>query len=280
MQQKTLSVRMDLIKRYFRAATPQEVKQRKELLCFAMWCKMQHSNSVIFSLTKKDLKQKLNIGYDKAKRLLCGVKEGAELFTLLGGGRFIVNTFKDKEKKYDKKGREYRGALVVKVPVSKEYTLKELYQILNTILFTSVIAGAESNSFNVGYHSMCAQKFLTTKKFMKVVGMGMASVSRIKKKLVAAGKINSTVAEVHMADERIEGQKEQILQKYGRRDFTYKVGTTHYLVIPCSYSIADREISDSFMHRIYNYDKNKTKGCKVTKTMYQCDPSDNFYLSC
>ena len=273
---------MDLIKRYLRAATPQEVKQRKELLCFAMWCKMQHSNSVIFSLTKKDLKQRLGIGYEKAKRLLCGVKEDSELFTLLGGGRFIANTFKDKEKKYDKKGREYRGSLIVKVPVNKNFTLKELYQILNNILYTSVIAGAESNSFNVGYHksSMCANKLLTTKKFMKVVGMGMASVSRIKKKLVAAGKINSTAAEVHMADERIEGQKEQILQKYRRRDFTYKVRNTHFLVIPCSYSIADRRISDSFMHRIYDYDKNRAKGCKTAKIMYQCDPSDNFYQSC
>lgn len=281
--QKTLAVRMDLIKRYSHAATPQETKQRKERLCFAIWCKMQHSNSVIFPLTKKDIKQKLGVGYDKAKRLLVDVKEDTELFTLLGQGRFIVNSFKDKEKKYDKKGREYRGALVVKVPVKADYTLKDLYLVLNNILYTSVITGAKSNSFNVGYQTMCANTFLTTKKFMKVVGMSCGSVSRIKKKLVAAGKITSTAAEVHMADARIEGQKEQILQKYGRRDFTYKVGTINYLVIPCSYSIKDDRITDSFLHRIYDYDTKKVRGCKTNtahNAMYQCDPSDNFYQSC
>lgn len=183
---------MDLVRQYSYGATPQEVKQRKELLCFAIWCKMQHSNSVMFQLTKKDLKERLGIGYDKAKRLINQVNEDS-LFANLGNGRFIVNTFKDKEIKYNRKHGTYNGALVCKMPVKKDFTLKEIYSILNNILYTFVICGAEDNSFNVDYNSVCIPMQLTTKKFMKVVNMGYGSVSRIKKQLISRGKIKSSL---------------------------------------------------------------------------------------
>lgn len=276
---QTLSIRMDLIRRYACGATPQEVKQRKELLCFAIWCKLQHRNSVIFPLTKKDLKERLGIGYDKAKRLLCQVKKDS-LFTCLGNGRFIVNTFKDKETKFNRKQETYQGALVCKMPAEKGFTLKELYSVLNNILYTFVICGAEDNSFNVDYNSVCVQTQLTTKKFMKVVNMGHGSVSRIKKQLVGEGRIKSSFAELHMADDRIEGQTESTLQRLGRRSFTYNRGHFHYIVIPCSYSIEDRRISDSFMFQIYDYEKNgrkcKGKGNSFANIIGSNNPHDNF----
>ena len=46
-----LHIRMDLVKKYTYGASSQEVKAHKETLCFAIWCKMQHINSVIFNLT-------------------------------------------------------------------------------------------------------------------------------------------------------------------------------------------------------------------------------------
>lgn len=270
---------MDLVRRYACGATPQEVKQRKELLCFAIWCKMQHSNSVMFQLTKKDLKERLGVGYDKAKRLINQINEDS-LFTNLSNGRFIVNTFKDKEIKYNRKQETYKGALVCKMPVKKDFTLKEIYSILNNILYTFVICGAEDNSFNVDYNSVCIPMQLTTKKFMKVVNMGYGSVSRIKKQLVSRGKIKSSFAEQHVADDRIKGQKELILQRFGRKSFSYSRGHFHYLIIPCSYSIEDRRISDSFKFQIYDYEKNKYrcngKGKSFANIIGSDDPHDNY----
>lgn len=276
---RTLSIRMDLIRRYAYGATPKEVKQRKELLCFAIWCKMQHSNSVMFPLTKKDLKEQLGIGYDKAKRFLGQVKEDG-LFTSLSNGRFIVNTFKDKEFKYNRKQGTYQGALVCKMPRKKDFTLKEIYSIINNILYTFVICGAEDNSFNVDYNSVCVPMQLTMKKFMSVVNMGYGSVSRIKKQLVGRGKIKSSFAERHMADDRIKGQVEQTLQRCGRKSFTYSRGHFHYVVIPCSYSIEDRRISESFMFQIYDYEKGKYKckgkGKSFANAIGSNNPHDNF----
>lgn len=250
-----LHIRMDLVKKYTYGASSQEVKAHKETLCFAIWCKMQRRNSVIFNLTIKDVKKKLGVGYPKARKLLKDVKEDG-LFTELGNGRFIVNTFRDKEKKSNKKGGRFQGAYVCRIPISKDYKLKELYSIVNNILYTSVISGARQDCFNVGNND-CAWHQLTTNSFAKVVNMGHGSICRIKKNLISEGKIKSTYAEMHMADDRNEGEMERTLQRFGRRNFTFNVGNLHYLIIPCSYSFGDRETSIAIRHRIYGY---KLKG--------------------
>lgn len=251
-----LHIKMDLLRQYAYGETSQEVKFRKEVMCFAIWCKMQHSNSVMFQLTKKDLKQRLGIGYQKANKLLKAVKED-DLFQELGNGRFLVKTFRDKNKKWNKKGGSYQGALVCRVPVNKDFTLKELYSIVNNILYTFVICGAKDNCFNVASNSRCVQMLLTTKKFMKVVNMGRSSISRIKKSLINDGKISSTLAEVHVADIRNEVEKNRTLQRFGRREFTFQKGNLGFIVIPCSYSIEDRDVDDTFMHKIYGYKKKR-----------------------
>lgn len=259
-----LHIRMDLLRQYSYGETSKVVKFRKETLCFAIWCKMQHSNSVMFQLTKKDLKKRLRIGYDKAKKLLKSVKEDS-LFQELGNGRFLVNTFRDKSVKWNKKNGNYQGAVVCRVPVNKDFTLKELYHIVNNILFTFVICGAKDNCFNVGKNSGCVRTFLTTKKFSKVVNMGRSSISRIKKSLIEDGKISSTLAEIHMADTRNEVEANRTLMRYGYGIFTFVRGDRGYIVIPCSYSIEDRDVDDTFMHKIYGY---KTKNRTLKDVLY------------
>lgn len=90
--------------------------------------------------------------------------------------------------------------------------------------------------------------------------MGHGSICRIKKNLICEGKIKSTYAEMHMADDRNEGEMERTLQRFGRRNFTFNVGNLHYLIIPCSYSFEDRETSIAIKHRIYGY---KLKGHRM-----------------
>lgn len=265
-----IHIKMDLLRKYSYGETSQEVKFRKETLCFAIWCKMQHSNSVMFQLTKKDLKQRLGIGYQKANKLLKAVKEDDELFQELENGRFLVKTFRDKSVKWNKKGGSYQGAVACRVPVNKDFTLKELYSIVNNILFTFVICGAKDNCFNVVDNSGCVRTFLTTNKFSKVVNMGRSSISRIKKALIRDGKISSTLAEMHMADIRNEVEVNRTLMRYGYKNFTFTRGDKGYIIIPCSYSIEDRDVDDTFMHKIYGY---KTKNRALKDVLY--DNSNN-----
>ncbi len=103
---------MDLVKKYTYGASSQEVKAHKETFCFAIWCKMQRRNSVIFNLTIKDVKKKLGVGYPKARKLLKDVKEDG-LFTELGNGRFIVNTFRDKKRSPIKRAVAFKGLTFV-----------------------------------------------------------------------------------------------------------------------------------------------------------------------
>lgn len=70
-------------------------------------------------------------------------------------------------------------------------------------MYTSVISGARQDCFNVGNND-CAWHQLTTNSFAKVVNMGHGSICRIKKNLICEGKIKSTYAEMHMADDRNE----------------------------------------------------------------------------
>ena len=211
------------------------------------------------------MKQRLGIGYDKANRLLKAVKEDDELFQELGNGRFLVKTFRDKSVKWNKKNGSYQGAVVCRVPVNKDFTLKELYSIVNNILFTYVICGAKDNCFNVVDNSGCVRTFLTTKKFSKVVNMGRSSISRIKKALIKDGKISSTLAEMHMADTRNEVEVNRTLMRYGYKNFTFTRGDKGYIIIPCSYSIEDRDVDDTFMHKIYGY---KTKNRALKDVLY------------
>ena len=94
---------------------------------------------------------------------------------------------------------------------------------------------------------------VTTLAFAKTIGMGIGSVSRIKKRLVDRGVIASTYAEKHMTDLRNEKEAERLLQRLGKRDFTYRYGDFGYVLIPCSYSIIAYNGDKFFCHKFTNY---------------------------
>lgn len=75
-----LHIRMDLVKKYTYGASSQEVKAHKETLCFAIWCKMQRRNSVIFNLTIKDVKKKTRCRLSKGKKIAKGCQGGWTLY--------------------------------------------------------------------------------------------------------------------------------------------------------------------------------------------------------
>lgn len=246
---RILNIPISTIRRYSRT------KRDKEALCFAVWCKMQHSNSIMFSMTKIQVKKSLCVSHQKATRILDAIHEDSFLFTPLDDGRFLVNSFKDKEIKTNKKGEEYTGATVFRIEVRQDYTLKELYNIINNALYEYTVWASEQNRFHVS--TKCLRSYITGKEFEKVVGMGHGSIARIKKTLVKSGRISSTLAEKHYADERNLGECESALKKQGVKTFTYSRKGVHCVVVPCSYTITNRRVNSQFVHKIYGYSKKK-----------------------
>lgn len=257
-----LYVTTDIVKRYARqGATPVERKRRMDVLCFAIWCKMQHSNSIIYGLGVRQIMSALKVGYGRASNLLKSVREDKDLFEDKGDGKFLVKSFRDKTRKYTKKGFVYQGASVFAFDVNKDYTLKDIYDRLNELLFLRPIGSEESNRSHVSgsKNSLCRSAFITMKEFVSEVGMSQASVSAIKKRLVENSEITSTCAEVHVADARNEEEVKNLLTKYGRRTFTYTKGDRKYIVIPCRYAITCRKDKAACgRHKIYGYKKRMT----------------------
>ena len=99
-----INIIVELVLRYACGFTKEERKKRMLVLSFAIWCKLQHSNSVIFGMGVKQLMKTLHISYGKATYLLESIKTDDVLFKALSKGRFMVNTFRDKSNKINKKG--------------------------------------------------------------------------------------------------------------------------------------------------------------------------------
>lgn len=233
-----------------------------DILCFAIWCKMQHSNSIIFNLGTRELMRLLKIGYGRATNLLNAIKTDG-LFEIKDDKRFLVKSFKDKTIKHTKKGKIYRGANVFVLEVNKDYTLKEIYERLNELLFLRPIGSEESNKshMNGKKDSLCRASFITMREFEKEVGMSYGSVQAIKKRLLAKQEINSQCAEMYMADGRNEEEIKRLLAKTGRKGFTFEKGDHKYIVIPCKYAIICQKTKASCgRHKIYGYHKGGIDG--------------------
>lgn len=230
----------------------------KELLALAVWMKMQHSNSVIWNVTSSKLRKQLHIGKDKADRLIRDMKD-SDLFSV-NGSIVVVSSFRDCTTKWTRKGRVYHGAMVCKFEVG-EYSLKELYNLINEKLFEFQICAAEHKDCCVKEHNQTSSsakgKAITFKQFQKALSMGSGSVSRIKKRLIQSEKISSTVMELHSFDLRNEEEKKRILQRTGKQKENFTIGDLGFVVLPCSYSIEDRGVSDGFRHLIYGKQTNK-----------------------
>lgn len=241
------------------------------VLCFAIWCKMQHSNSVMFGMGTRQLMSSLRIGQPKAQLLLKAIKTD-ELFSVQQDGRFIVASFKDNTRKLNRYGRAYKGANMFTLEVNKEYTIKDIYNRLNELLFLRQIGSEEANSSHVSGRNTdktrsCRSKFITIKQFQEGVGMSHGSVSGIKKRLKKKEVISSTYAELHMADRRVPGQVEKMLLRLGRKNPTFEKGDNVYVAIPCSYAITDRDAKRSCgRHIIYGYGGRMKKSQKGVTT--------------
>lgn len=239
-------------------------KRMKEILAVAIWMKMLHSNSVIWGLTSYRLRRELRIGKTKAGKLIKLMRE-TDLFAV-DGNMVKVSSFRDKTVKLTKKGQAYRGAMVCRFEV-REYSLRELYNLINEKLFEFQVCAAghkdclkgSKKTKNVG--AKCHA--ITTMQFKRALNMGVGSVCRIKKRLVSGQKINSTYAEKHSFDMRNEEERNRTLLRTGKTKEDFTIGDLGFVVLPCSYSLQDAGVAESFKHLIYGKHKSAARQRRV-----------------
>jgi predicted transcriptional regulator len=222
-------------------------------------------NAVIFGLDRFMLRKQLHIGKAKAERLVSdAMKDG--LFTF-HNGYVSVGSFRNKDIKIDKNGREYRSAIVKKVVFRLDdengdevtYTLCDLYKIINQILATFPIAAQERKDCLLQgeiFNRDAQSRTLTLKKLSRNVNMSVSSTRRIMSDLVDSGDLSkqSSVLFSIIGSEH-KKQIQDSLKRIGRHSFTFQHGSLTYIIVPCSYSIANRDLSESFRHKIYGYHK-------------------------
>jgi hypothetical protein len=272
--QQTLNIDINLIKRYAQS------KQRKELFALAIWCHIQRVNATVFDFTVTKARKELRIGKVKAERLLNDANDDP-LFSF-NDTTMRAGSFRDKTQKYTRKQRRYCSAMVktIRFDTDHKYSLKELYDLINEILTLFPITAQEDKDClhqRGGLNNRCVQKTcdaksrtLTLRKFCQNNGMSVSSSHRILKKLVADGKIDKTPSSQFAVIGKEHGEQiESSLKRAGVMNYTFEHNGLIYIVVPCSYSIASRNITESYKHKIYGYHKDYTHGHYYESTIPQ-----------
>ena len=261
--QGTLNIDIRLMKRY------SQNKRRKELFALAVWCHIQRVNATVFGFTTTRARKELSIGKAKAERLLNDAREDS-LFKFKGS-IISAGTFRDYTPKYTRKQRLYYSAMVrtIKFDTEHKYTLKELYDLINEILTLFPITAKEDKDClqqRGGLNNRCVQKScdaksrtLTLRKFSQNNGMSVSSSHRILKKLASEGKISKSPSiQYSVIGKEHQEQIEIALNRAGLKSYTYEHNGLTYIIIPCSYFILSRDVTESFKHKIYGYRKDNT----------------------
>lgn len=249
--QQNLNVPKQLVKRY--AAT----KRRKELLCFAIWLKMKHENSVAWGMNDKQVRYQCKVGKAKAIRLLSDAAEDTGLFDIKGE-TIIVHSFRDKSIKYGRKGAKYQSDFCFKFPYKEDYTLRELYNLMNEFLATDFIntyerktaCNADNDNNDRGASCSISLKSLTRHTHMSWSAT-RGIVNRLKDKGIL--KIGAARQYCFLMAEELEKEAYDFLKAHGLKKFTFCRGNEAYVVFPRTYSIINRDWSERFKHVIYNF---------------------------
>ena len=247
-----INITLDILNRF------SSTKRAKELLAVAIWIKMQHSKGVMWNVTSSFLRKRFHIGKAKADRLIEDMN-GSDMFTV-DSNRVAVATFRDHTVKYTRKGKAYRGAMVCRFAVA-EYTLKDLYNLINEKLFEFQICAAEHKDCLLNDKDKptgARGKAITISQFKKATNMSSGSVSRLKKRLCVASAVSSTLAETRMFDIRNINEVFGTLERAGKKKADFVYGDYGFIILPCRYSVADRNVSDGFRYLIYGRQTRKS----------------------
>ena len=230
-------------------------KASKECLAFAILLKTKYGDSSIKNVTTQKVMNVCHVSFAKAKRLIEYAKSDNKLFTVVEN-KITVNTFKDKELKYNRKGQSFMSDYCYKLP-AKDYTFKEIYKLITIILIENTINASERKSLSTDVKKCGAE--ITQKQMANSTGVSRSYISKITKTLAKEDNegisiITKNKAEIKLAMKTVN--KDTILEfkkNTGRSKFIYnkKDGSAFY-VIACRYNLVCRTETDKFKHVIYN----------------------------
>lgn len=252
-----LNIPIDVIKKY------KASKAEKELLAFSIGIKCLYSNSVLTSVTPYKVMKLFHVSHNKAKRLIDEAKNDGFLFTVKGD-MFIANTFKSKEikKSIGRAPFIYTSDYCYKF-YKKEYSIRELVLELNRIMLLCAVNAIDRNNFpqrsrKPQNKKRCVlTKDLTLRKLGNISGISKSSAHRLMNDMYSSGILDKTSAHGEMVISSVNSASVEEWRKRTRRKYfiyNHKDGSG-WIVIPCSYSIYDRGLTERFKHVIYNHKK-------------------------
>lgn len=269
-----LNIDIALLKRYASS------KQQKELFALALKCHILRTNATIWNFSEYFVRKNLHVGKVKAERLIEDAKNDS-LFSFFGN-IVRVGSLRDKTIKEGKRFKNYQGGLVKKFTFDDkhDYTLKELYSLINETLVLFPISakeeedclqqrGGHDNRF-VPKSGDANSRTLTLRKLAQNLRMSVSSTSRILKDLANQEVINKLPSRQYavISSEHIS-QIVDCVRELGRKSFTFEHFGLTYIVVPCQYSITNRNVSESFRHKIYGYHKGFNPNPEATSTIPQ-----------
>lgn len=260
--QQALNIDIEILKRY------RSTKARKELLAMAIWCHFERVNAVIFGFNVTYVRKHLHVGKTKAERLLSDAREDTALFSFTGD-TVRANTLRDKTVKAGKRGRTYQSANVYRIAFDsdREYSLREIYNLINEILTERPLVAMEHRDClnqcgglrgrSVG-STDARYTTLPLRKLSENNGMSQSSTRRVLKRLQERGAIDKQpCVQITKCVGDSEGVS-RVLQATGLKKATFYIAGLLYFILPCSYAVTDRAVTDAFHHKIYNYHKEGT----------------------
>lgn len=248
-----------------------DTKERKELLGVCILFHLWRNNGVVWNVDYRNLMAWLHIGKPKAKRLIRQMRECHRLFGF-NGNIFSARSLRDKTRKRTRKGKNYSGAVCACIGANREYTLKDIYNILNDIIVLARIkATPPETRFSIITHSVSERKYFTCREIAKSLGMSRSSAMRITNRLRDNGVIIKDPAYQFLAlDARHEAEIKEALISLGYKtvSFVSKKGYA-YIIIPNGYAIDDFEAYGSIRHKIYGYKCKQGKSQESGSTIPQ-----------
>lgn len=247
-------------------------KEDKEALALAICIKLVYGDSILRGVSVKKLTAIFNMSTYRAKRLINNINNYPELFKF-DGNNVIVMSFKDKGIKYNRKSQTYISDYCKKVS-NKFKNFDEIYHSIAKTLVEYAINSCERRLLSTS-KQLCSVEF-TQKNLSNIAGISRSQVSRLTSKMANNGEILKEKSQIKIA---IHCVNEQTVAEYKQKNRMRNLIINHkdntaYVVIPCKYSISNRDVTNSFQHVIYNnWTRVKSKNIRV-KSFYD-NPYDN-----
>lgn len=256
-------------------------KRILELIAFAYIIKINYQSSCLKNYSVNKVASLCHCSKNKAKQLIDAAVENTTLFGVSKFG-LTAKSFKYyRDIRTNKYHQTIYAANVLKLENQVEYydkegnklyrecKLREVVKKLREALFLNVVNGFErrdklSNTWYSKNYSLCeAQGFMFTQRHIaNTIGVKRNTAVRIVKSLNKAGIINihrggMIVKSTANSDEALKD-----LNVDTQKVLTSKEQSFCFIIVPNSYQITDRSVTDKLCHIIYGHKNRLTANCK------------------